>query len=63
MSDHKAGYPVIHPIDIERGAVCMDCHRPFRPGDQCAERLIGFIGDTPLTEAICVACDYTDTPV
>lgn len=54
----KPSCPVIGQIDIEREAVCMDCHRPFRPGDRYAERLIGFIRDTPLTEAICLPCSY-----
>ena len=57
MSDQDADYPVIYPIDIERGAVCMDCHRPFRPGDRYATRLIGVVADTPLTETICLRCD------
>jgi hypothetical protein len=57
MSDHEVEYPVIHPIDIERGAACMDCRRPFRPGDRYATRLIGVVVDTPLTETICLRCD------
>ena len=24
-------YPVIHALDLERGAASMDCRRPFRP--------------------------------
>ena len=59
----RVTYPVIDPSDIERRVACMDCRRPFRPGDRYAERLIGFIEDAPLTEVVCVACDYAGTPV
>jgi hypothetical protein len=59
----KRSCPIISQIDIGRGAACMDCRRPFRPGDSYAERLIGFIEDTPLTEVICTACDYPDVTV
>ena len=41
----------------------MDCRRPFRPGDRYAERPLGFVGDTPLTEVVCLTCDYADSPV
>lgn len=41
----------------------MSCRRPFRPGDRYAERPIGFLGDTPLTEVVCLACGYADSPV
>ena len=41
MNGHEVEYPVIHPVDIERGAACMECRRPFRPGDRYATRLIG----------------------
>jgi RNase P subunit RPR2 len=50
-------YGVVAPVDIERGAVCMDCGTPFRPGDRYATRLAGMIGETPVTEVICLACD------
>ena len=50
-------YPVIHALDLERGAVCMDCRRPFRPGDRYATRLIGVVVDTPLTEVVCLTCE------
>lgn len=57
MNEPGTDYPVIYPLDIERGAVCMDCHRPFRPGDRYATRLIGVVDDVPLTETICLWCD------
>lgn len=66
MSDPRIGpvdYPVIHVLDLERGAACTDCRRPFRPGDRYAERLLGFAGDTPVTEVVCLTCDYADSPV
>jgi hypothetical protein len=50
-------FPVIHPVDIDRGAVCMECSRPFCPGDRYATRLIGVIGSTPLSEVVCLTCD------
>jgi RNase P subunit RPR2 len=50
-------YPVIAPIDIERGAACIECRRPFSPGDRYATRLIGVVVDTPLTEVLCLSCD------
>jgi RNase P subunit RPR2 len=59
MSDQEPAYPVIHPIDIERAAACMQCHRPFRPGDRYATRLIGMVVDAPLTETICLSCDQS----
>ncbi len=66
MTNRQTGaviYPVIHALDLERGAACMDCRRPFRPGDRYAERPLGFVGDTPLTEVVCLTCDYADSPV
>lgn len=66
MSDSRTGpvnYPIIDALDLERGAACMDCRRPFRPGDRYAERPLGFVGDTPLTEVVCLTCDYADSPV
>ena len=57
MNGHEVEYPVIHPVDIERGAACMECRRPFRPGDRYATRPIGVVVDTPLTETICLRCD------
>lgn len=59
MNDHEVEYPVIHPIDIDRGAACMDCRRPFKPGDRYATRLIGVVVDTPLTETVCLRCDQS----
>jgi hypothetical protein len=58
MSDQEVEYPLIHPIDIEREAACMDCRRPFQPGDRYATRLIGVVVDTPLTEVLCLDCDH-----
>ncbi len=52
------GYPQIHPLDLERGAACTECRRPFLPGDRYATRLIGVVVDTPLTEVLCLACDH-----
>jgi hypothetical protein len=59
MGDHEVDYPVIHSIDIERGAACMDCQRSFEPGERYATRLIGVVVDTPLTETICLRCDQS----
>jgi hypothetical protein len=56
-------YPVIHPGDVERGAVCMDCDRPFRLGDRYASRLLSIAGDIPVTEVVCLRCDGYDSPV
>lgn len=50
-------FPVIHPVDIDRGAVCMECSRPFLPGDRYATRLLGVVGSTPLSEVVCLDCD------
>jgi hypothetical protein len=36
----------------------MDCRRPFRPGDRYAERPIGFLDATPITEVVCLTCGY-----
>ena len=58
MAGNDAGYPVIHQIDVEREAVCMICRHPFRLGDRYAERLTGLAGDLPVTEAVCISCDY-----
>ena len=63
MGDPRSGpvgYPAIRALDLERGAECMDCRRPFRPGDRYAERPIGFVDGTPLTEVVCLTCDYRD---
>jgi hypothetical protein len=46
-------YPVIHPFDVARGAVCEDCGLPFSLGDRYASRLLGIAGGIPVTEAIC----------
>ncbi len=50
-------HPVIHPLDVDRGAVCMDGDRPFRPGDRYATRPLGVAGDIPVTEVVCLSCD------
>jgi RNase P subunit RPR2 len=52
-------HPVIHLFDVERGAVCMDCDRPFRPGDRYATRPLGVAGDIPVTEVVCLTCGYS----
>jgi hypothetical protein len=57
MSGREIEHPVVHPLDIERGAACIDCRRPFEPGDRYATRLIGVVVDTPLTEVLCLPCD------
>lgn len=54
--DAPVKYPVVHPLDIERGAVCMDCDRPFRPSDRYGTRLIGLVGHVPMTEVVCLTC-------
>jgi hypothetical protein len=56
MSD-EPGYPVIHSLDVERGAVCMDCGKPFQVGDRYATRLLGLAGETLITEVICLGCN------
>ena len=56
-------YPVIHPFDVERGAVCEDCDRPFRLGDRYASRLLGIAGGIPVTEAVCLPCEVYRSPV
>ncbi len=56
-------YPVIHPFDVERGAVCEDCDQPFRLGDRYASRLLGIAGGVPVTEAVCLSCENYDSPV
>lgn len=43
-------YPAIHPSDVEMGAVCEDCDRPFPRGDRYASRLLGVAGGIPVTE-------------
>ncbi|HEV8218814.1 MAG TPA: hypothetical protein VGQ05_00960 [Streptosporangiaceae bacterium] len=50
-------YPVIHPFDVERGAVCEDCDQPFRLGDRYASRLLSIAGGIPVTEAVCLSCE------
>jgi hypothetical protein len=50
-------YPVIDPLAIEREAVCVSCGRAFKPGDRYSSRPVGFIGDTPLTEVVCLPCE------
>ncbi len=52
-------HPVIHPLDVEMGAVCMVCNHPFRLGDRYATRPLGVAGDTPVTEVVCLSCDYS----
>ncbi len=53
----ESSYPAIHPFDVEMGAVCEDCDRPFRLGDRYASRLLAIVGDIPATEAICLPCE------
>lgn len=63
MARQRADRPTIQQVDVDRGAACTDCRRPFRLGERYAERLVGFIGDTPLTEVICLSCGYADSDV
>jgi hypothetical protein len=53
----ESTYPAIHPFDVEMGAVCEDCGRPFRLGDRYASRLLGIAGDIPVTETVCLSCE------
>ena len=50
---------MIDPLDVERGAVCMDCDRPSRPGDRYVTRPLGVAGDIPVPEVVCLSCDYS----
>jgi len=53
-------------VDIEtvrRESVCMDCDTPFEVGQRFSERLTGFVGETPVTEMICVPCGLRGEPV
>jgi hypothetical protein len=56
----ESTYSVIHPFDVEMGAVCEDCDRPFRLGDRYASRLLGIARGIPVTETVCLSCGAYD---
>jgi hypothetical protein len=56
VSADATAYPVIHPLDVERDAVCPECGKPFALGDRYSSRLLCMIGDIPCTEAVCLSC-------
>lgn len=55
--------PVIQPLDVDRGAVCTSCDRPFRLGDRYGTRPLGVADGIPVTEVVCLLCGYSASPV
>jgi hypothetical protein len=49
-------FPAVRSEEWPHGIRCMKCLAEFRDGDPYIEHLEGFVGDTPATEIVCVAC-------
>jgi hypothetical protein len=47
---------IVRAEDWPHGLTCADCHKELTDGESYSHRLSAFVGDVPLSYAVCVPC-------